>query len=183
MKKIKTIKDRRAIGKWFSKIEFVRGFTLVETLVAIAVLLLAISGPLTIASRSFFAARFSKDNLTAVYLAGEGVELVRAHRAKNILEGSDWLSGLDSCLSGNKCRLHAFNDSVGSCSDGVCQPLGMNPENYAFFYNSAIPDSRFTREIEITEISSTEIDVTSRVVWSNGLVDRAVEINETLHDW
>lgn len=61
------------------------GFTLVETLVAVAILVAGIIGPLELISRSLHSAPFSKNNLIAYNLAQEGIELVRAIRDNNML--------------------------------------------------------------------------------------------------
>ena len=56
------------------------GFTLIETMIAVTILTLAVAGPLTTASRAIVAGDLSHDQLTASYLAQEGVEYVRAMR-------------------------------------------------------------------------------------------------------
>jgi prepilin-type N-terminal cleavage/methylation domain-containing protein len=56
------------------------GFTLIETMVAIAILLLAVAGPLVVASRAMIAAEIAQDQLTASNLAQEGIEYVRMMR-------------------------------------------------------------------------------------------------------
>lgn len=57
-----------------------RGFTLVETMVAITVLTVAVAGPLVTANRAIVAAYTARDQLIASYLAQEGLEYVRAMR-------------------------------------------------------------------------------------------------------
>ena len=52
-------------------------FTLVETLIAISIVTIAISGPMLSASRALIAANIARDQLTASYLAQEGIEYVR----------------------------------------------------------------------------------------------------------
>lgn len=165
-----------------AKRKLVWGFTLVETLVAIAILLLAIGGPLTIAAQSFFAARFSKDTLTATYLAQEGVEIVRFQRDSNTLAGADWLSGMENCLGG-KCYRGAFssNPVLNSCSV-ECVPMGYNETTGQYGYGS-IPVSKYVREIQIVEISEVEVVVNSTVKWSNGSIEREVELKENLYNW
>ncbi|MCK6462370.1 MAG: type II secretion system GspH family protein [Candidatus Pacebacteria bacterium] len=78
-----------------------RGFTLIETIVAIALLSAAVAGPLTMAIKSISNASVSQDQLTAFYLAQEAIEYVRKVRDDNVLSGnsgSDWLEGLDECV-------------------------------------------------------------------------------------
>ena len=129
----------------------VSGFTLIETLVAIAVLTLAVAGPLFTAERTIVAAQTAADQLTASYLAQEGVEYVRAMRDSAYLAAyqSDastatlvsWDSfltnatvGADAvalCKSPSVCSLDPLAHTMGEgsgyalapCAGGVCQPL------------------------------------------------------------
>ena len=50
-----------------------KGLTLVETLVAISVLLMAVVGPMVIYSKSITNTRYAGDQITAYYLAQEGM--------------------------------------------------------------------------------------------------------------
>ncbi len=63
------------------------GFTLVETLVAVAIIMLAITGPFMSAERTVVVASIVRDKMTASFLAQEGVEYARALRDKVYLEG------------------------------------------------------------------------------------------------
>ena len=62
-----------------------KGFTLLETLVAVTILALAVSGPLYVANRAYVAVQISRDQLTASYLAQEGIEYVRSMRDREFL--------------------------------------------------------------------------------------------------
>ena len=59
---------------------------LVETLVAITVLLTALIGPMTIAISSIRTAYYVEEETTALYLAQEGVEVVQAYRNSHLIE-------------------------------------------------------------------------------------------------
>ena len=63
----------------------VAGFTLVETLVAVALLVAVTVGPVSLIGQSLFSSSFSRNDLIAYNLAQEGVELFRAIRENNIL--------------------------------------------------------------------------------------------------
>lgn len=60
------------------------GFTLIETVVALAVLTAAIIGPVSLVVRAIFSSSFSRNNLIGYNLAQEGIELIRAVRDNNI---------------------------------------------------------------------------------------------------
>jgi Tfp pilus assembly protein PilV len=57
-----------------------KGFTLVETIVATGIIMFALIGPLSVAINSSTYAKESRDQVTATYLAQEAVELLRFHR-------------------------------------------------------------------------------------------------------
>src|SRR3989338_617192 len=79
-----------------------RGFSLVETIVAIAILTFAMVAPLSLAQRGLNASIYARDQITAFYLAQEAIEYVRNVRDTNNLEGfsggAAWLSGLEECI-------------------------------------------------------------------------------------
>src|SRR3989338_9606391 len=62
------------------------GFTLIETLVAVTILTFAVVGPMFTASRSIVAAQLANDQITASYLAQEGIEYVREVRDNAYLD-------------------------------------------------------------------------------------------------
>jgi prepilin-type N-terminal cleavage/methylation domain-containing protein len=72
------------------------GFSLVETIVAIAVMSIAIVGPITAAQRSLTAAKYSRDQMTAYFLAEEALEYVHYIRDVNAINNPNkigcWLS-------------------------------------------------------------------------------------------
>lgn len=61
------------------------GFTLIESLIAITILTFAVAGPLFTASRVIVATETASDQLTALYLAQEGIEYVRMMRDNEYL--------------------------------------------------------------------------------------------------
>ena len=65
------------------------GFSLVETLVAITILLLVIIGPLTITSSTARSTSFASEQVIAFFLAQEGLELVEKVRDDLFLEFVD----------------------------------------------------------------------------------------------
>ena len=60
-------------------------FTLVETLVAVSVLLLVVVGPLTITTRTTKSATFASEQVIAHFLAQEGLELAQKGRDEFLL--------------------------------------------------------------------------------------------------
>ncbi len=67
-----------------NKIRKLRGFTLIETFVAITILMIIVLGPMSLLSRALQDARYIGDKITATYLAQEGVELMINDRNKGV---------------------------------------------------------------------------------------------------
>ena len=67
------------------------GFTLLETVVALTVILTAVVGPVSLITRGLFSFSFSKNKIIAVNLAQEGLEIIRLIRENNV--ACDSLSG------------------------------------------------------------------------------------------
>jgi len=104
-----------------------KGFSVIEALVAIAILSVAVAAPLTVASRGLIAAVHAKNQITAFYLAQEAVEFIRNRRDEATLSGINWLSGITpaSCRMGNKCTIDVINNSFSACGFS-CSPLKFN---------------------------------------------------------
>lgn len=74
------------------------GFTIVETLVAITILMIAIVGPMTIAQRGLMASIYARDQVTASYLAQDAMEYMINFRDQNAGTSGifrTWLFGRD----------------------------------------------------------------------------------------
>jgi len=91
----------------------VGGFTLVETLVAIAILAVGVAGPLVIVSQSITVARLARDQLTAINLAQEAIEFIRHKRDTTDLEvvsnQNDWLFKVRDCVPRSRLVENYFN--------------------------------------------------------------------------
>ncbi len=83
-----------------------KGFTLIETFVAVLILVFAVIGPLGLLSRAIADGNYAKNQVTAYYLAQEALELVINQRDRNLVSGGDWLSGLGACSVSNPCKIY-----------------------------------------------------------------------------
>ncbi len=77
-----------------------KGFTLLETLVAISILIVAITAPLAIIAQALRSSYYARDQVTAYYLAQEAVEFLRNKRDNTGLQGgiesSEWLDSFEA---------------------------------------------------------------------------------------
>lgn len=157
-----------------------KGFTLVEAMVAIAILSLAVTGPLVIAQKGIDSAIYSRDQVTAFNLAQEAVEYIRNIRDSNRIAGSAWLTGLSNCLvsqnAGRPCRIDAqYTDTsdpsaVAACPTGSCAALSFDPSSGLYGYTSGWTPTAFTREIVIDDtVSSKEASLSVTIRWNTNL--------------
>lgn len=91
------------------------GFSLLETLVAISILMMTIVGPLSLASKGIVFADYVKDEIAGFYLAQEAIEAIRNIRDSNIKNNSSWLASIkEKCMSDTgsiPCRIDLWNYS------------------------------------------------------------------------
>ena len=157
------------------------GFTLIETFVAITILLTAIVGPLTIASKGLSSSFLAKEQTTASFLAQEAVEYIRWKRDSNALSGRAWLSGLAACTNAT-CYIDAVSDTAGSCGS-TCPALHRNASTGLYTYTASDPTTEYTRSIQMSTINSNESRVMVTVVWySLGITHTFVAV-ENMFNW
>ena len=169
--------------------EYRRGFTLIETLVAVSLLTVAIVAPMTLTTRSLSAAYYARDQITAFHLAQEAVESVRNVRDGNILTNAlggsvDLLSGIPS-ITGQPFTVDTRNGSMEQCPV-TCPPLKTDGELYGYENGSPWVATRFTRTVRAEPVSGNadEVRVSVTVSWRSGSFQtRTFTISENLYRW
>ena len=179
-----------------------RGFTLVESMVAISILSLAVTGPLLIAQKGVGSAIYARDQITAFYLAQEAVEYIRNVRDSNRIEEVPWLSSLGECsvVSGTeRCHIDAQHsdfktvDAITSCTGAVSNPCG----KLAFYKNGVDAyygygigpnwtPTQYTREIFIDNRAvSNEALISVTIKWNTSLFtpERVFTVEEYIFDF
>lgn len=99
------------------------GFTLIEALVAISILMISVAGPLVAASTGLQNSMYARDQIVAFYIAQEGIEMIRAVRDGNALNNTPWLTGIAaSCTAvGGACGIDIRNRNFIDCT-GALKP-------------------------------------------------------------
>lgn len=181
------------------------GFSLVETLVAITILLIVIIGPMSIAATAARSTSFSSEQVVAFFLAQEGAEIAQKAREdillRHFLDVSDgsyladtWglfantsNSGIyKNCFSTTGCGLELNTDASGSiktpisCSanSGTACKLYFDTTKERSRYNYTVGSETtpYSRVINFEEISDHEIKVISTVYWRTGSQRAAQEV-------
>ena len=181
-----------------------RGFTLIEALVAVTILALAVAGPLVTANRALVANQTSRDQLTASYLAQEGVEYIRTLRDNEYLgkyaahdpnaSANAWtafLQDVSGCVS-SACTVdpvyggltqYAGNAPLylTNCPSGLtsCTPPNVyTQQNFAGSSRTA-----FTRTVQMGAVTANEERVTSTVSWSFHGLPYSIVVIDHLTSW
>lgn len=179
------------------------GFTLIEAMIAVSIVALSISGPLIGASRAIVLAQISRDQLTASYLAQEGIEYVRAMRDDAYLHAyslggtntssaawTDFLTGssawsITQCIS-TPCTL----DPGRAMGYGATLALNAYAGNAPLYLSNGIytqqqlgTKTAFTRTVQASAISANEEAATSTVSWSFHNLPYSITVVDHLTPW
>ncbi len=163
---------------------YTAGYSLVETLVAIAILLLAIVGPMTIAAKGIQTGIFVADQTSAIFLAQEQIESVVAIRNEYglnaVLNGQDaWAWTTDatfsSCFTTSGCSI-TWNSSGSTFYEVDACTLNGNTNCLLRFTTGSSDRSRyqvdagdatmFYRTLELRNINANEVEAISTVRWN-----------------
>lgn len=185
------IRQQKNINR-FASVRIHGGFTLVETLVAISILLIAVVGPMSAISRSLMQMSIARDQMIAINLAQEGIEAVRQKRDSNVLEfisgvpGASWMKGLNPV--GYEVDVGGPSGPLVNSCGGACdpQPVVIDTATGLYRQSFAGAPTQFSRVVKIDVGGgggSFERKITSKVTWLRSGTVREVVISESLFDW
>lgn len=189
-----------------------RGFTILETLVAIFILAISITGPMSFAQSGLRTAFLARDQITAFYLAQDAIETIRNIRDQNELDcGSgpgvscfssanenNWIRSLAECrtVTTRPCSIDTtFPDpgaeikGIKTCAGawgGDCPALKFNDVDGTFGTENGTEDSIFSRTIYMNEKKEEqEVEIIVVVSWKTnaGLGRRQVIVQQNLFNW
>ncbi len=176
--------------KRFSRKNNKAGFTLVETLIAISILVLVTIGVTNGVQRALSSYFFSKDQVIAFYLAQEGFEQIRNIRDVNRINSRDWLFGIaladtDPCAFGQACTVSPTETTaaIRCTTPSSCSTLRMSPTQGLYSYNTSWALTPFVRQITLTPVTVDEVAVTVTISWSKGDSTRQFRARENLFNW
>ena len=172
-----------------------KGFTLVETMVAIAVLAIALVGPYSAVETALNASYVARDELIASALAQEGMEYIRSIRDNNYLNSRTWLVGLST--------LSCYNNAVSYCIvDPTLGDVNTTPSAISASALASVPvlkvtstglynhrtiatntNTRFKRTVQLTTVNGNEVKVMVVVSWISAHQSYSVTVTDNLQNW
>lgn len=188
-----------------------KGITLIESVVSISLLLLAITGPVTLVAHSLKASGSSREEMIATHLAEEGLEAVHSLRDNNSADDAtsdrkNWMKDiLNSCTNG--CAVDITQHQASNvwdnkaalikCGGGGCDNearVYMNPATGLYRQSETpLPSpwviSQFRRTLSIVGVDNSgnaqrEVSVTASVDYPGyGGKAQTVSISEGLYNW
>lgn len=171
--------------KIITNIKINKGFTMVETLVAVSILMISVAGPLTIAQKGLMAAIYAKDQVTASFLALDAMEYIKNIRDNNvnvILGGGsgNWDDKISSCTESNSCKVDTTPSFGGlnpsSCSGSTCV-LYNDGTGYK---TSGTKTTQFSRYFYLKNVTANEATVVVKVLWNNGTIENVMVLEDQI---
>lgn len=162
---------------------------MLESLVAIFLLTFGIGGAFVLVTQTAVSSQITESRLEAIYLAQEGIELVRNIRDANFLKiykvmGGTWLDGLNSCQAG--CEIDYDDLSFSPYSSRYLKIGG------GFYNYDAGQDTSFKRKILITDFTDLDspldgiddrIKVSVEVSWSERGSPHKIILQDFIYKW
>jgi len=176
-----------------------RGQSLLETIFALGILLIAVTGILALAVSGATSQKESESQIIANNLAREAIEVVRNSRDSNWLSDLNWNYGFGQ----GQIAIVYFDRQTGSWN------FDFNPQDYflyvsydgLYLHDSSGRKSPFSRRIIFEYICQDQdgyeaikypcdsdeqeigLKLTSEVSWSEKGKDRKVTLEDLLYDW
>lgn len=176
-----------------------RGFTLIETMVAVFIMAISITSLITVVTSSLFAAKYTRDKITATYLLQEAVDYIRNDRDTSVfLQRTEtteeaWSSfklKYNNCTANTNSTcyldvLKAAGQALPNCNmDGTDCNLLYDKDTDGSFYNYETGvKTGFKRQIIVTIPNPDEMNVEVIVSWKNGELTKSMSLKTSLLNW
>lgn len=150
------------------------GFTLLETIVAIGLIVVGLVSALALITNSLFYVSNIHDRLATANLMAESIEVVRSIRDNNWLQNRAWNSGLT-----NGDYQVVYNSMALSSYNGI--PLLLDSNGlYNYTSGAATP---YVRKISIANLSNYEIRIITTVTWQRRGITYSSSAEDHLFNW
>lgn len=157
---------------------------MIEMMASIAILSLGIIVIYGIFSNFIVLTNTISSRLTAIYLAKEGMEIVRNIRDDNLVNDDNWDKDLKNCDSGCQAD-YKTETSVESNENKI---KNYNDNNYlnenadGFYSYDAGTPSKFKRKITIDDSLNSVLKITVQVFWNYNEKQLSFELIDYLYE-
>ncbi|PIR88843.1 MAG: hypothetical protein COU09_00240 [Candidatus Harrisonbacteria bacterium CG10_big_fil_rev_8_21_14_0_10_44_23] len=157
------------------------GQLLLESLVAITMIIIAITGIFTLLSRSLSLTRVASDQYTGTYLAAEGVELIKNKLDTNVIVDCQ---PFNAGISSGVVELNYDGSPVTEPRDNGYTKIYIDENGfYVHNYSETAKPTKFLRRIEISD-QGDKVEVDSKVKWKGrDGVNYESHISDTFYGW
>lgn len=159
-----------------------KGLTLVETTVALGILMIGVMASLILLISTFNFAERSEQEIVVVNLAREGIEAVRTLRNNNAVDlfsggydGKNFIIDVDENFN--------LDSEVGTSAIQECDQCILYLNNDRYLHNAAGAATNFRRMITIEDVSVSEKKVLSKVYWTLKGNSYEFLLETNLTDW
>jgi len=151
------------------------GFTLLEVMIAISFITVGIGGAFAVIQKNFTIISVAGSQLTAAYLAQEGVEIVKNIRDTNWIKKNNWDQGIDI-----ESDYEADYDDI-SLTAYNGEYLNLNEQGlYGYSPGTA---TKFKRKITITDKTADSLKITVKVIWEEKGREHNFKVQTLLYNW
>ncbi len=163
-----------------------KGFTLIELMVAVFVIVIGVLGTMSVIQRVLFLSSVSYSRLTAAYLAEEGIEIVRNVRDTNWLEARTaenlWYEGLTACGVSGFITDYTYASQLDPVFPCYANQY-LNIDSNGFYSYSSGVQTKFKRRIRVIANFSYDRIVLVDVTWTDKGTNYTFTAEEDLYDW
>lgn len=152
-----------------------KAFTLIEATIAIFLVTVGTVGAFSLIQRTIAFTSISSSQLTAAYLAQEGIEVIRNIRDTNYLEVMPWDDGLSATAN---YRLDYQSTGFPDLSCGNYLKYDGN-----FYTCSSDGSAKFQRKITITKPEADRMKVSVEVSWQERGRSHQFVSQTELYNW
>ena len=159
-----------------------KGFSLIEVVTAIFILTVGVGGAFSLIYQTLSAVYIVRSELTASFLAQEGVEIIKNLRDNAWLESraatsTSWLTNLSE--AGGDYEVDHTTEYLSRSNNSTYLKVDSNGlMNY-----SSGDNTNFTRSVALTNVSTTTVKVVVIVEWKTGGRNHSLEVVENITNW
>jgi prepilin-type N-terminal cleavage/methylation domain-containing protein len=182
-----------------------KGFSILEVLVAISILVVGVSGAVALMSQTISVGNSVTQRLIAAHLAQEGLEVIQNIRHTNWIEGADdgitkWSDGLDGAgctpepFDNSACPIYAvvnYNSNALTLTSGPIEQAEWDMTRSGGRYTHNLAGEIYSRHIEIsyaiddnnTPGCATDDKPYMRVKSIMRVDDNTITLEDNLYNW